>query len=92
MTEQGKVKADQYRSIHTSKPFPPLCFGVPYNLDPKVRKDIEKAFETFSFEGNKVGEAYAAQKRVKFAKVDYKKDFENVREIDAKLTHLFDPN
>ncbi|MGL6095652.1 MAG: hypothetical protein ACRC7O_07640, partial [Fimbriiglobus sp.] len=75
-----------------SNSFPPLCFGVPYNLDPKLRADIEKAFESFSFEGNKVGDSYSAQKRVKFAKVDYKKDFEYVREIDAKLGTLFNAN
>jgi phosphonate transport system substrate-binding protein len=88
--EAGKLKADQYKSVYTSNPFPPLTFGVGYNLDPKVRAAVEKAFETFAFEGTEVGKQYASPKRVKFARVDYKKDFGFVREIDEKLAKLAD--
>ncbi len=85
-----EVDPTTIRSIYPSKDFPPLCFGVPHNLDPKLRADIQKAFETFQFEGNSVGDRYASQNRVKFAKVNYQKDWEYVREIDEKLTHLLD--
>jgi phosphonate transport system substrate-binding protein len=81
--DAGKVK-----SIYTSNPFPPLTFGVPHNLDPKLRDAIQRAFETFAFEGTSVGQYYAASKRAKFTRVDYKKDFEFVREIDEKLAKL----
>lgn len=76
-----RVKKDQYRSIYTSKEFPPLCFGVPYNLDPALRTKIEEAFQSYEFPGTN-----PVQK--KFARCDYKKDWEYVREIDAKLTNL----
>jgi phosphonate transport system substrate-binding protein len=83
--DAGKVK-----SIYASNPFPPLTFGVPYNLDPKLRAAVEKAFETFAFEGTSVGKYYAAAKQAKFVRVDYKKDFAFVREIDEKLAKLAD--
>jgi phosphonate transport system substrate-binding protein len=88
--DAGKVKPDQFRSIFTSDPFPPITFGVANNLDPKLRADVERAFETFNFEGNEVGKFYSSPKRVKFTRIDYKKDFAYVREIDEKLSKLFD--
>lgn len=86
--EAGKVKADGYRSVYTSDPFPPITFGVPHDLDPKLRAGVVKAFETFAFEGTAVGRLYASPKREKFARVDYKKDFGFVREIDEALAAM----
>lgn len=90
--KDGKPEVDptKIRSIYSSKPFPPLCFGVPYNLEPGLRKKIEEAFATFKFEGNSVGERYKSSQGVKFAPVKYKEDWENVRSIDEKLTKLLD--
>ncbi len=90
MIAAGEVKADAVRSIYKSKPFPPVCFGVPVTLEPGLKASIRKAFETFNMAGTSVGERYKAQNRVKFVPVDYKKDFEYVREVDAKLSKFFD--
>lgn len=90
--KNGKPEVDPaaVRSIYKSKDFPVLCFGVPHNLDPKLKADIAKAFETFSFAGNSVGAEFAAQQRVKFAKVNYKDDWAYVRQIDERLANLLD--
>lgn len=90
--KDGKPQVDpaKIRSIYPSKPFPPLCFGVPHNLEPGLAKKIEEAFATFKFEGNSVGERYKSSQGVKFAPVKYKEDWENVRTIDEKLTKLLD--
>ncbi|QEL14966.1 phosphate/phosphite/phosphonate ABC transporter substrate-binding protein [Limnoglobus roseus] len=90
MIAAGEVKADAFRSIYKSKPFPPVCFGVPVTLEPGLKASIRKAFETFNMAGTSVGERYKAQKRVKFVPVDYKKDFGYVREVDAKLSKFFE--
>jgi len=73
----GKVKADQFRVIFASDPFPQLCFGVAHDLPPDVRAKVEAAFRDFKLSG-KAG-------KVRFAAVNYEKDWKFVREIDAAL-------
>lgn len=90
MVAAGTVKASQYRTLSKSASFPPLCFGVPHDLDPKLRQAIEAAFTEFRFEGTPVGERYKAQGRVKFAPVNYLKDWKDVRDIDDQLGKLLD--
>jgi phosphonate transport system substrate-binding protein len=81
----GAVKENQFRTIYRDGPYPSLCFGVPHNLKPELVAKIKDAFETFSFEGNSVGEKYKDSNHVKFIKVDYKKDWQAVRDIDQML-------
>jgi phosphonate transport system substrate-binding protein len=83
----GRVDAAQFRSIHTSAAFPPLCFGVPHHLPPDVRTGVEKAFTGFAFTPATPG---ASQGKVKFVAVGYEKDWEYVRKIDDTLSHLLD--
>jgi phosphonate transport system substrate-binding protein len=83
-------KAEQVRAVHTSANFPPLCFGVPHDLPPDVRAKVEQAFREFRFAGTSVGARYGAQGKEKFARVVYKTDWEDVREIDADLGKLAD--
>jgi phosphonate transport system substrate-binding protein len=85
---KGKFKRDQFRSVFKSDPFPPLCFGVPHNLPPELRKQADAAFRAFRFEGTSVGKRYGPQGKVGFAPVDYKKDWDGVRRIDLTLTRL----
>jgi phosphonate transport system substrate-binding protein len=85
MVSEGKVQAEQYRTLYKDGPFPPLCFGISHQLKPELAAKIKDAFTTFSFEGNSVGERYKSSSRVKFAPVDYKKDWQAVRDIDQKL-------
>lgn len=83
----GRADAGKFRTIHTSAPFPPLCFGVPHNLPPDVRKQVEAAFTGFAFTPGTPG---AAQGKAKFAPVGYEKDWEYVRKIDETLSRLLD--
>jgi phosphonate transport system substrate-binding protein len=82
-----KDTPDAVRSIFTSDTFPAVCFGIPHNLDPELAKKIRTAFDTFTFEGNGVGDRYRGQ-RTKFVAVDYKKDWAFVRDIDDRLVKL----
>jgi phosphonate transport system substrate-binding protein len=83
--DEKEVRADQFRVIYTSDPFPPLCFGVPHNLPPDVRANVEKAFSGFAF-SPAAGKKNFGQGRAKFARVNYEKDWKFVREIDATLS------
>jgi len=86
--EKGKVKPEQYRTIHKSDPFPPLCFGIGHNLDPALADKIRQAFDSFT----QLPAIYVnSPSRVKFVKVDYKKDWAFVREVDEKLKEVIEP-
>lgn len=85
----GRVKLteDQFKVIHTSGDFPKLCFGVSHALPEDLVAKIRKGFETFPFDGE-VGKKYKADGAVKFQPVDYKKDWEAVRQVDDKLAEI----
>ena len=86
--EKGKVKAEQYRTIHKSEAFPPLCFGIGHNLEPTLAAKIRDAFDSFA----QLPAIYAnSPGRVKFVKVDYKKDWAFVREVDEKFQSVIEP-
>jgi phosphonate transport system substrate-binding protein len=86
----GEVDRTKYRSIYTSKSFPPLCFGVPHQLPPDLRERVCVAFGTFRFDGTSVGKRFTAQGKTRFAPVNYERDWAYLREIDEKLAHLLD--
>lgn len=85
--DAGRADKSKYKTIYTSAPFPPLCFGVPHNLPPDVRDKVSGAFTGFKFTPNTPG---AAQGKTKFVPVNYEKDWEYVRKIDDTLAHLLD--
>ena len=87
----GEVDKTKYRSIYTSKPFPPLCFGVPHNLPPDLQAKVKKAFSTYRFDpATPAGKRYTAQGKTGFAPVNYERDWEYVRKIDDSLAHMLD--
>jgi hypothetical protein len=79
----GTVREEQFRQIGKEGPFPPLCFGVPHNLPPELRKQVEGVFEGFRFGGSPGSEG-------KFARVDYALNWKPVRDVDASLSRLLD--
>lgn len=87
--DKGGLDAGKYKAIYKSEPFPPLCFGVPHHLPPDARDKVRAALAGFRFEGTSAAR-FAAQGKVGFAPVNYKKDWEYVRKIDDTLTRLFD--
>jgi phosphonate transport system substrate-binding protein len=87
----GELEKTKYRSIYKSKPFPPLCFGVPHHLPPELQAKVKTAFTDYRFtDSTPAGRRALAQGHTQFAPVNYKKDWEFVRKIDDTLTRLFD--
>jgi phosphonate transport system substrate-binding protein len=86
--EKDGVPADKYRVVFRSGKFPPTCFGVPHTLDPKLRGAIESAFKEFAISGTSVGTKHKTWAR--FAPVNYRADWQGVRDIDEKLTKLLE--
>lgn len=86
----GELDKTKYRSLYVSKPFPPLCFGVPHHLPPDLRAAVTKAFAEFPFADTSVGKRYVPQGKTKFAAVNYEKDWEYIRKIEDTLSHLLD--
>jgi phosphonate transport system substrate-binding protein len=83
-----RISPDQYKSIYQSKEFPKLCFGASHQLPPSLIEKIRTGFTTFQFEGNSVGEKYRADGAVKFHPINYKSDWEVVRQVDARLVEI----
>jgi len=84
----GLIEEGDVRVIYTSKQtYPALCFGVANNLDPALKAKVIEAFATFAPTGpDSLWETrYKGQGRVKFAPVNYQKDWEPVRTIEKKL-------
>jgi phosphonate transport system substrate-binding protein len=80
---ENNLVGAQFRSIYKSKSFPPLCFGVPHNLTPKLRKDLEEALKLFPLAGSGVPLTQA-----RFEPVNYKLDWTYVRDMDEALGRL----
>lgn len=90
MVKDVKLTPEMVRSIFKSDAFPPLCFGVPHHLPPDVREKVKQAFAEFRFDGTSVGRRFGPQGKVKFAPVDYKRNWSFVRQIDESLSRLAD--
>lgn len=82
------LKADQYRSIYKSKTFPKGAWGYSCLLKTELGNQIREAFSNFPFERSKLADRFKGSKSVKFAPVNFKKDWEFVREINAKIREL----
>jgi phosphonate transport system substrate-binding protein len=81
----GQLKPDQFRSIYKSKPFPKAALGTCRRLKPELAAKVREAVLTFDFTGTQLEQKYRGTKAVKFAPVDYKRDWEFVRTIDEKM-------
>lgn len=82
MADRGAVDMDNLRIVFESQQFPTTAFGVAHNLDPTLRLLIEKAFFTFDFEGNSVGEEFQDVDR--FIPITYRDNWEVIRNIQEQ--------
>ncbi|HEV3415830.1 MAG TPA: PhnD/SsuA/transferrin family substrate-binding protein [Pirellulales bacterium] len=82
--KDGAIKQSDYRVIYESQVIPRLTIGYVYNLKPELAAKVTAAVLDFKNEG---GVAEETDKPMHFFAVDYKKDFEFVRNIDDS----FDP-
>ena len=81
MIEKGEVDADAVKSICTSERFPPATIGIVYNLDPKLRDEIQETLLSFNIKGTGLDGEFGAD-ITKFVPVNYKDDWANTRRID----------
>jgi len=81
MVDRDLVKPEQIRTIYRSATFPTTGYGHVNNLDPEVAALIQQAFFTFPWEGSDLKAEFQAEDR--FISIDYKFDWQVIREIDA---------
>ncbi len=86
----GDIRAEQYRSIYKSGSFPPLCLGVAHDLPPEVITQVKQVFQDFRIEGTSLAKRFGPQGNVRFAPVNYKRDWAQVRDINDSLSRLAD--
>ncbi|MCS4505888.1 phosphate/phosphite/phosphonate ABC transporter substrate-binding protein [Arhodomonas aquaeolei] len=79
MADRGVVDRDKLRVIFETESFPTTAFGTAHNLDPKLALLIRKAFFTFDFEGNSVGEEFSDADR--FIPITYRQHWKDIRTI-----------
>jgi phosphonate transport system substrate-binding protein len=84
----GRASKDKYKVLYTFGEYPKLCFGVSHKLPDALVKKVQNGFETFPFDTNPAGQKYAAEGSVRFAPIDYLKDWEAVRQVDTKLAEI----
>ena len=86
MHAAGQIKAADYRVIYTSdQTFPGVAIGCPSILKPELVKRIRDTLLDFDWKGTSMEKAFAAEGKVKFVPVNYKKDWEYVRRIDDSI-------
>jgi phosphonate transport system substrate-binding protein len=78
---KGTITEDAFRVIYESDPFPPGVIGFAYNLNSDLADKIRKTLLEFDWKGTGLEEAFGKSGSVKFAEVDYKDDWKNVRAI-----------
>lgn len=76
-----EIDEGDFRTIFESERFPPAAFGHVYNLKPEIAEKIKEFFLNYRWEGA-ISENYGADGSTQFVKVDFKKDWKQVRAID----------
>lgn len=80
MIDRGTVKADEFRVIWKSDPFPTSSFAYSHDLEPKFRDRMLKCFYDFRFTDD-MKKAFDGADR--FFPVTYQKDWDVVRKVAA---------
>jgi phosphonate transport system substrate-binding protein len=65
--------------IWESKPFPTTSYNYAHDLSPELVEKIKQAFFSFELEGTALGKEFEGVS--KFVPIDYKKDWDVIREI-----------
>lgn len=84
----GEVDGDSIRTIYESERFPPATIGVPYNLDPELRKSIEEVLVRFDWQGTPLEAKLGPMNAARFVAVNYKDDWANTRRIDQSIERV----
>jgi phosphonate transport system substrate-binding protein len=89
MIASGEVDKDSIRTIYESDPFPSGVIGYAHNLTPELREGIRETLLGFEWAGTGLEKTYGGSGYMKFAPVDYKKDWAPVREINKAGSEMF---
>jgi phosphonate transport system substrate-binding protein len=84
----GDFKESQIRVIYASKAFPTASIGYVYNLKPELAAKIKAALLSFDCKGTTIETEFAPGKVTKFLPVDYKTDWQIVRDLDAEIVQM----
>jgi phosphonate transport system substrate-binding protein len=88
LVQSGKVDAKSYRVIYQSDVIPRTTIGWFYNLKPELAEQVRQAILSFVPKGQDAADtADTSGEALHFIAIDYKKNFQIVRQIDD----CFDP-
>ena len=79
MLQRKMFAPDALRVVYESRPFPRTAFGVAHDLTPALQAKIKEAFTSFDFLNSKLAKEFRDSKA--FVAIDYKKDWEDIRDI-----------
>jgi phosphonate transport system substrate-binding protein len=83
------IKTDQFRTVYTSPDFYPKAgLGYVYNLKPDLAAKVRKALLEFPWKGTSVEKHFGPAGQTRFVPVNYKTDWQKVREIDDAVGHV----
>ena len=83
MQARGVVKPGQWISLYASQSFPSSGYGYAHDLKPELAEKIKAAFFSFPWEGSALLEEFKESGDAQFIPVDYRRDWEVIRKIDA---------
>lgn len=86
MIDREVLSSDDIRIIYESQSFPSTAYGYAHDLDPELAAAINEAFLTFDWEGTSLKEEFSDSDQ--FAAIDYARDWEVLRQIDAASKEL----
>jgi phosphonate transport system substrate-binding protein len=81
MADRNVLDRTLVRTIHVSPPFPSTAYGYTYRLKPELAAKVREAFLSYDWNDPKLKQEFPDV--TKFAAMDYKRDFEVIRAIDA---------
>lgn len=86
MIDREVLSSDDVRIIYESQSFPSTAYGYAHDLDPELAAAITEAFLSFDWEGTSLKEEFSDSDQ--FAAIDYARDWEVLRQIDAASKEL----
>ena len=81
MVQRDLYDPAEVKIIFESKPFPTTSYNYAYNLKPELIEKIKEAFFSFDMTGTALGAEFKGVS--KFIPINYKKDWEVIRNIQA---------
>ena len=82
---EGLIEEDDYVEIYESDPFCNNILGYVHNLKPELAEAIKKAIYEFDWQDSKLADQFIKIGANQLVPVDYKKDFELIRQIDNAM-------